>query len=242
MPSAKRRIQSGKREIKYAYPVTDRVIWSGLIAQWSAKSASKALSHSIDFREHTKETRMKERSKEIRPLQSGTSTWGNLGDQDPPRWSKGGWGAGVAHVLQSMFAGTYAEDDERWEEEEFNEAVTVTESWRDCQTAWSEDGKENPTRHLAKPKVWNELESLHGAMPRRGDRKRRTVKYTPENRNHSQAPTRKLCDKKAPPDPLKRMPRSLLNDCKPKSKNSKSFQLEENQEAPKVSQKPAVAR
>ena len=237
-------------EVKHAYPITDRGALIGAYCVIKRRSASKATFTFIEFKEYyqgNKDEDGKIKKKFDRFKKQYVDMGETLWDSKPATMiKKVAEAQGLRMAFQSMFAGTYAED-ERWEEEEFQEADAVTESGETVKLPDPKvEKKIQPKTGEELLKVWNELWELYmEKLPTEanGDGE---LKYTPEKSEATRRLTmQKLCDKKSSTDLTEKEAKEFIKRCKAKIEELKELPTprEENEEAPRASQaKPAMAR
>ena len=159
-----------------------------------------------------------------------------------PRWSRKVVEAqGLA--FQSMFAGTYAED-ERWEEEFQRSGSCYQISGEIDKTSWSKGGKENPAENrwrTAQSLEWT-LGALHGKTQTEANGMANSNTRLKIRKLPADLQCKNFAIRKSSTDLTEKEAKGLSNDAKPKLRNSKSFNSrEENEEAPRESQaKPAI--
>ena len=132
---------------------------------------------------------------------------------------------GLRMAFQSMFAGTYAED-EQWEDElEYQETEVSTESGETVKLPDPKvEKKIQPKTGEELHKVWNELWELYmEKLPTEanGDGE---LKYTPEKSEATRRLTmQKLCDKKSSTDLTEKEAKEFIKRCKAKIKELKEL-------------------
>ena len=242
------KIENG--EVKHAYSVQDRGKLIGAYCTVKRRSASKPTFTFIDFNEYyqgNKDGEGKIKKKFDRFKKQYVDMGETLWDSKPATMvKKVAEAQGLRMAFQSMFAGTYAED-ERWEDEEFQESLptegsNATVKLPDPKMEKRIQPKTGETLH----KVWNELWELYMEKMPNEATEEGELKYTPEKSEATRRLTmRKLCGKKSSTVLTEDEGKEFIKRCKDKIKQLKELPTpdEENQEAPRESQaKPAMAR
>lgn len=235
-------------EIKHTYSVKDRGDLIGAYCTVKRRSASKPTFTFIDFNEYyqgNKDEDGKIKKKYDRFKKQYVDMGETLWDTKPATMvKKVAEAQGLRMAFQSMFAGTYAED-ERWEEiVELQESESAGEA---PETVKLPDPKMEQ-KVLQKTgedlhKVWNELWSLYMERLPNEATEDGELKYTPEKSEATRRLTmQKLCGKKSSVDLTEKEAREFVKRCKAKIKELKELPLpEEVEEAPETQAMPAIA-
>ncbi len=233
-------------EVRHSYPVTDRGDLLGAYCVVKRKSATKPVFTFIEFREYyqgNKDEDGKVKKKYDRYKKQYVDMGETLWDTKPATMiKKVAEAQGLRMAFQSMFAGTYAED-EHWEDEaEIQEAETTdgipTAKLPDPKMEKKIQPKTGETLH----KVWNELWELYMEKMPNEATEEGELKYTPEKSDATHRLTmRKLCGKKSSTVLTEKEAKEFIKRCKEKIKELKELpNPDEEQEAPRESQaKPA---
>lgn len=233
-------------EVKHNYSVKDRGELIGAYCTVKRRSATKPVFTFIDFKEYyqgNKDADGKVKKKYDRYKKQYVDMGETLWDSKPATMvKKVAEAQGLRMAFQSMFAGTYAED-EQWEEEaEFQEAETTDGSAKlpDPKMEKKIQPKTGETLH----KVWSELWELYMEKMPNEATEDGELKYTPEKSEATRRLTmRKLCGKKSSTVLTEKEAKEFIKRCKGKIKELKELPApEKDQEAPRESQaKPAKA-
>jgi len=236
-------------EVKHSYSVQDRGELIGAYCTVKRRSASKPTFTFIDFKEYyqgNKDVDGKVKKRYDRYKKQYVDMGETLWDTKPATMvKKVAEAQGLRMAFQSMFAGTYAED-EQWEEEvEFQEAETAIES--NAESAKLPNPKTvkkiQPKTGENLMKVWNELWELSmEKMPEEATADGE-LKYTPEKSDATRRLTlRKLCGKKSSTALTETEAKEFIKRCKEKIKELKKLpNPTKEQEASESQAKPAKA-
>ena len=232
-------------EIKHAYSVQDRGELIGAYCTVKRRSATKPTFTFIDFKEYyqgNKEEDGKVKKRYDRFKKQYVDMGETLWDSKPATMiKKVAEAQGLRMAFQSMFAGTYAED-ERWgEEAEFQEAdmeaTDVSGNTAKLPSPKTEKKIQPKTGEILH-KVWNELWELY--MEKMADETTEDgeLKYTPEKSEATRRLTmQKLCDKKSSTALTEKEAKEFIKRCKEKIKELKELPSPtKDQEAQRVKQ------
>ncbi len=235
-------------EVKHAYSVKDRGELVGAYCTVKRRSATKPIFTFIDFKEYylgnkDEEGKVKKRYDKFQKkyVDMGATLW----DSKPATMvKKVAEAQGLRMAFQSMFAGTYAED-EQWEKEpEVQEVTSETTG----ETAKLPDPKMEkkiqPKTGEALHKVWNELWELSMEKMPEEATDNGELKYTPEKSEATRRLTmRKLCGKKSSTVLTEKEAKEFISRCKDKIAELKKLpNPAKNKEASKAqAQEPAHA-
>ena len=229
-------------EVKHAYSVQDRGTLIGAYCTIKRRSATKPVFTFIDFKEYyqgnkDEEGKVKKRYDRYKKqyVDMGETLW----DSKPATMvKKVAEAQGLRMAFQSMFAGTYAED-EQWEEE----AETASKSTDSAKLPDPKmEKKIQPKTGESLMKVWNELWEL--SMEKRAEEATGNgeLKYTSEKSDATRRLTlRKIYGKKSSTALTETEAKKFIKRCKEKIKELKKLpNPTKEQEASRVSQeKPA---
>ena len=237
-------------EVKHTYSVQGRGNLIGAYCTVKRHKSTKPIFTFVDFKEYyqgNKDEDGKIKKKYDRYKKQYVDMGATLWDTKPATMiKKVAEAQGLRMAFQSMFAGTYAED-ERWEEGEFQETVTVTESGETVKLPDPKmEKKIQPETGEELHKVWNELWNLYMERCPDDATENGELKYTPEKSEATRKLTmRKLCGKKSSTDLTEKEAKEFIKRCKTKIKELKELPIPtKEQEAPRVAQTrtPAMAR
>lgn len=235
-------------EIRHTYSIKDRGDLIGAYCTVKRRSATKPTFTFIDFNEYyqgNKDEDGKIKKKYDRFKKQYVDMGETLWDSKPATMvKKVAEAQGLRMAFQSMFAGTYAED-ERWDDiVEFQSHEATGET---AETVKLPDPKMEQ-KVLQKTgedlhKVWNELWSLYMEKLPDETTEDGELKYTPEKSEATRKLTmQKLCGKKSSVDLTEKEAREFVKRCKAKIKELKELPLpEEVEEAPETQAMPATA-
>lgn len=236
-------------EVKHAYPITDRGDLVGAYCTVKRKSSTKPTFTFIEFKEYyqgNKDDEGKVKKKFDRYKKQYVDMGETLWDSKPATMiKKVAEAQGLRMAFQSMFAGTYAEDED-WEDElEAHEVEPAGEANKNVKLPSPKvEKKIQPKTGENLHKVWNELWDLYiEKMPNEATEDGE-LKYTPEKSDATRRLTmKKLCGKKSSIDLTEKEAKEFIKRCKPKIKELKELPTpnDENQEAQESQAKPAKA-
>ncbi|QQS59433.1 phage recombination protein Bet [Candidatus Peregrinibacteria bacterium] len=236
-------------QVKHAYSVKDRGNLIGAYCTVKRRSATKPIFTFIDFNEYYQgnkdgDGKIKKRFDRFKKqyVDMGETLW----DSKPATMvKKVAEAQGLRMAFQSMFAGTYAED-ERWENEEVLHGAEINAE--SAETVKLPDPKmEQKIQQKSGEellKVWNELWNLYMEKCADETTENGELKYTPEKSEATRKLTmQKLCGKKSSTDLTEKEGKEFIKRCKAKIKELKELPLpEEVEEAPESQAMPAMAR
>lgn len=209
-------------EVKHAYSVKDRGELVGAYCTVKRRSATKPIFTFIDFKEYylgNKDEEGKVKKKYDRFKKQYVDMNETIWDTKPATMvKKVAEAQGLRMAFQSMFAGTYAED-EQWEERSEIKEVEVEST--NSETAKLPDPKMEqkiqPKTGETLQKVWNELWDLSMAKHPEETTEDGELKYTPEKSEATRRLTmRKLCGKKSSTVLTEKEAKEFISRCKEK--------------------------
>lgn len=237
-------------EVKHTYSVKDRGTLIGAYCIVKRHKSTKPIFTFVDFNEYyqgNKDDDGKIKKKFDRFKKQYVDMGETLWDSKPATMiKKVAEAQGLRMAFQSMFAGTYAED-EQWDHEEVQEKEATQGAPETVKLPDPKmEKKIQPETGEDLHKVWNELWTLYMEKMPNEATENGELKYTPEKSEATRKLTmQKLCGKKSSTDLTEKEAKEFVKRCKAKIKELKELPApdEENQEAPSVMQAmPALAR